>query len=82
MKIESPKFNKVKMKLKIIDTQYTFYGKDGKEEKITVLRGFGDNEKIIRNILSNDYNLSMDSIDGIVVYLSTVYRMNLENLGF
>lgn len=81
LKIESAEFYKVRMKLNIIDTNYTFFGKDGKETKHTIMRGFGDNEKFTRDILSEQH-ISKESIDSIIAYLSTVYRMNLEGLGF
>jgi hypothetical protein len=80
MKIKSPKFHKVRMKLKIIDTDYTFFDKDGKEEKHTIRRGFVDNEKFTRSILAEE-GISKESIDEIIAFLSTVYKMNLEELG-
>lgn len=79
-KIDSPNFVKVKIKLKITDTDYTYIGKDGSETKETIVRGFVDNEKIVRNVLS-EHKISKHSIDEIVDFLSTIYIMNLEGVG-
>lgn len=79
LKIESPDYHKVQIKLKIIQTEYTFFGKDGKETRTTLMRGFGDNEKFTRNCLS-EYNLSNGSIDEIVEVLKSVYIMDLTHL--
>jgi hypothetical protein len=79
MAIDSPKFYKVRMKLKITETDYTFFTKDGKEEGQIICRGFGDNERFTRKILSEE-GLSNESIDNIIAFLSTVYVMNLEHL--
>jgi hypothetical protein len=79
LKIESPNYHKVQIKLKIIQTEYTFFGKDGKETGTILMRGFGDNEKFTRNCLS-EYNLSKGSLDEILEVLKSVYIMDLTHL--
>lgn len=79
MAIDSPKFHKVRMKLKITETDYTFFTKDGKEEGQIICRGFVDNEKFTRDVLS-EYEISKESMDNIIAFLSTIYRMNLKHL--
>jgi hypothetical protein len=81
LNIDSKKFHKVRIKMKIIETQYTFFDEKGKETKHTLMRGFVDNEKFTRDVFSK-YDISKESMDNIIEVLESVYVMNLEHVGY
>ena len=80
LKLNSSPYNKVKMKLKVIQIEFDFYIDKKSEPKIICMLGLGDNKKYLSSLLGNRYKLSNQDIDTIMNYLSTIYKLDLSKV--
>ena len=78
LKLKSSPYNKVKMKLKVIQIEFDFYINNESKQEITCMLGFGDNKEYLSSTLKDNYKLSNEDIDTIMDFLSTIYNLDLS----
>ena len=80
LKLNSSPYNKVKMKLKVIQIEFDFYIDGESKKEITCMLGLGDNKKYLSSSLKENFKLSDEDVDIIMNYLSTIYRLDLSKV--
>jgi hypothetical protein len=77
LKVNSENYQKVRIKLKLIEIDFTFFNSKNDEIGFIYCLGLTDNEKFIKSLLL-EHKVSKESITEIIDFLNGYYTLNVD----
>jgi hypothetical protein len=77
LKVNSENYQKVRIKLKLIEIDFTFFNSKNDESGFIYCLGLTDNEKFIESLLL-EHKVSKESITEIIDFLNGYYTLNVD----